>query len=296
LDAGEEAEARAATYTSLLQRIARAGGEAPGVAASWLEAFSAGTGEWEAVCGATPGCVRCPLASSCAFLAGGGKEERQSGQALARALTDGGGSSKSSRGAAEVLAFVLSGGVGGAGQVARAEALLRERGGVREVLSAPVGELRALGLEKAELARLRAVAEILRHYTSETRPRGAPFRTAQDFFERYHLRLRDQKEERFFVLCLDQKHRLVGEEMVSLGSATEALVHPREVFAPAVRRQAAAVAVVHNHPSGDPEPSSADRTITTRLREGAQLLGIRFLDHVIVGEGRYFSFAEQGLL
>jgi len=83
---------------------------------------------------------------------------------------------------------------------------------------------------------------------------------------------------------------------VSEGSLNQSIVHPREVFAPAVRESAAAVIFVHNHPSGDPSPSREDREITRRLKEAGELLGIRVLDHVIVGDGSYYSFTESGVL
>ncbi|MCW8130461.1 MAG: DNA repair protein RadC, partial [Planctomycetota bacterium] len=138
--------------------------------------------------------------------------------------------------------------------------------------------------------------ELFQLWTEETDTRGRAFTSGQDFFEHYRLRLRNLKKERFFVACLDQKNRLLGEEMVSEGSLTQALVHPREVFNPAIRMQAAAIAVIHNHPSGDPTPSKQDKQLTQRLSEVAELVGIRLLDHVIVGDGDFTSFVEKGLL
>ncbi len=102
--------------------------------------------------------------------------------------------------------------------------------------------------------------------------------------------------EAFFVLFLDQKHNLIGIEMISLGSLTASLVHPREVFRPAIRAGAAAIAFVHNHPSGDPTPSMEDISLTRRLKQAGELIGIWVIDHVIVGDQRYSSFADDGLL
>ncbi len=104
-------------------------------------------------------------------------------------------------------------------------------------------------------------------------------------------------QETFHVLTLDQKNAVIDRHMVALGSLTGALVHPREVFRLALLDCAAAVAFVHNHPSGNPMPSKDDIELTARLTEVAKLLGIRVLDHVIIGrEGRRFSFCEEGLL
>jgi DNA repair protein RadC len=104
--------------------------------------------------------------------------------------------------------------------------------------------------------------------------------------------------ERFGVLSVDAKHRVIGWDVVSVGSLDYAVVHPRDVFRTALLQNAAAIIVCHNHPSGDPAPSPEDEAITLRLREGGALLGINVLDHVIVGgdAGGYWSFLEQGRL
>ena len=100
--------------------------------------------------------------------------------------------------------------------------------------------------------------------------------------------------EQFLVCGLDAKHRIIGINIVSIGSLTMAIVHPREVFKPLILMNAAACICAHNHPSSDPTPSQEDRVLTQRLRQGAELLGIALLDHVILGEDRHFSFADQG--
>jgi DNA repair protein RadC len=102
--------------------------------------------------------------------------------------------------------------------------------------------------------------------------------------------------EYFVLLLLDGKHRVNALNVVAIGSLTAALVHAREVFKPAVLANAAAVILAHNHPSGDPEPSREDRELTERLVKAGRLLGITVLDHVIVGEERFYSFADQHLI
>ncbi|MDO9079543.1 MAG: DNA repair protein RadC, partial [Desulfuromonadales bacterium] len=108
--------------------------------------------------------------------------------------------------------------------------------------------------------------------------------------------LRDLKKERFIAILLDNKNRLIRDVQISEGSLTASIVHPREVFVPVVRESAAAVLFVHNHPSGDPEPSREDLDITTRLRQAGELMGVRVLDHIIIGSNRYVSLADRGLL
>lgn len=100
--------------------------------------------------------------------------------------------------------------------------------------------------------------------------------------------------EQFLVACLDAKHAIIGVNVVSLGSLTLAIVHPREVFKAAILLNTGALLCAHNHPSGDPTPSPEDRVLTKRLRDAGELLGITLLDHVILGEDRIYSFADQG--
>jgi DNA repair protein RadC len=95
---------------------------------------------------------------------------------------------------------------------------------------------------------------------------------------------------------MTQKNDVIDRHMISLGTLTASLVHPREVYRPALQDGAAAVAFVHNHPSGDPTPSPEDRALTKRLADAGALLGIRVLDHVIVGRERFYSFVDEGLL
>jgi DNA repair protein RadC len=125
---------------------------------------------------------------------------------------------------------------------------------------------------------------------------GTRVSSSRDLFEHFHPMLRDVKHELFKVVLLDAKNTVLKELTVSKGSLTLSIVHPREVFAPAVRESAAAVIFLHNHPSGDPTPSLEDRQLTDRLVEAGRLLGIRVLDHVILGESRYVSFADEGWL
>lgn len=106
----------------------------------------------------------------------------------------------------------------------------------------------------------------------------------------------DDDKEHFWVVLLNQKHHYLMHTEVSMGSQSASLVHPREVFGPAVREGAATIVLVHNHPSGEPQPSAEDRELTARLKDCGKLLGIEVLDHVIVGNGtgRWVSFRDRG--
>ena len=107
-------------------------------------------------------------------------------------------------------------------------------------------------------------------------------------------RMRNLTHEYFVVLLLNTKNRIIRVKQIAEGSLTSAVVHPREVFAPAVMAHAACILVAHNHPSGDPYPSTEDRSLTKALEEAGNVMGIPLLDHVVVGDGRYYSFKEHG--
>jgi len=124
---------------------------------------------------------------------------------------------------------------------------------------------------------------------------GEPIRDAKGFVE-VAQGLQELAVECFLAASLSQKNALIDLHLISMGSLTGALVHPREVFRPILLDAGAAVTFLHNHPSGDPAPSRDDREITARLVEAARIIGIRVLDHVVIGHNRYFSFAEEGLL
>jgi DNA repair protein RadC len=200
---------------------------------------------------------------------------------------------------AELLALVLRTGdaSGGFSAIDLARTLLSRFGSLRELGRATVAELcRTRGIGPAKAAEILAVAEIARRFGGETLRPGDRFTSSVEVFRHYNERLADRRKEVFLALLLDSKNRIIREVQVSEGSLTASIVHPREVFGPVVRDSAAAVLFVHNHPSGDPSPSREDMEITTRLREAGDLMGVRVLDHIIIGRGEYVSFADRGLL
>jgi DNA repair protein RadC len=150
------------------------------------------------------------------------------------------------------------------------------------------------GLGPAKSASLRAAIELAWRIVDEPLELGQPIRSPADVQRHFRRSLRVLQQESFHVLLLDGRHRLIRAEEVSVGTLTASLVHPREVFRDAIRSAAAAIVLVHNHPSGDPSPSAEDRSVTERLRSAGALLGIRVLDHVIVADSGYFSFREAG--
>jgi DNA repair protein RadC len=200
---------------------------------------------------------------------------------------------------AELLALVLRTGDAASGSSAldQARRLLGRFGSLRGVAGATAAELQQLpGIGPAKAAELLAVFQLARRFAGEGLRPGERFTTSAEVFRHFHERLRDRKQEVFLALLLDGKNRVIREVQVSSGSLTASIVHPREVFAPVVRESAAAVLFVHNHPSGDPTPSREDLEITARLRQVGELMGVRVLDHVIIGSGEYVSLADRGLL
>jgi DNA repair protein RadC len=193
----------------------------------------------------------------------------------------------------ELLGLVLDAGAGAAAGVALAARLVELAGGIERLdrLGRRAAALDGFGPRRAAV--LRAALELGRRAGAVPLRMGVAVRDAAGVYDHFRGRLPQLDREMFYALLLDGKNRVRGEVRVSEGSLTAALVHPREVFAPAVREAAASLILVHNHPSGDPTPSLEDGAITQRLRQAGDLVGIRVLDHVVLGRGRWVSMAER---
>lgn len=200
-------------------------------------------------------------------------------------------------GTEELLALILSVGDRQRPVLKVAQDLLAYSGGLRGLLRRSAAELmRQPGIGPVRAARLAAAFELTRRLETEGSVRGVPVRSGLDVHRLLAARLRDLQKEVFVALLLDRKRRLLREERVSEGTLDTAVVHPREVFGPAIREGASALIVVHNHPSGDPSPSREDVEITLRLVEVGALVGIELLDHVVLGHPGWVSMRERGLL
>jgi DNA repair protein RadC len=202
---------------------------------------------------------------------------------------------------AELLSILLGGsGRAGLDAVARARELLRRRGGLRSLLAALTADrcrgATEPGLGKVGYCRLQAALELARRHYGEALRAGPALDSPANTHEYLKARLRDSPHELFCCLHLDNRHRLIAFEELFRGTIDGASVHPREVVKQALARNAAAVILAHNHPSGVAEASQADRLITQRLREALSLVDIRVLDHLIVADNCCLSFAERGLL
>ena len=200
--------------------------------------------------------------------------------------------------AAELLAIVLGSGSAGQSALGLAQAVLAGAGGsLRRIAMQPVAALRAVpGVGTVRAVTIHASLELGRRMAAESREDGAPIRSPRDVVAVFAPRLEDLPVEEFHVAVLDAQHRLERDVTVTRGILNSSLVHPREVFREAIAERAASVILVHNHPSGDPTPSPDDRAVTDQLVAAGRLLDIPVHDHVIIGRGRYTSFAEAGLL
>ena len=198
---------------------------------------------------------------------------------------------------AELLAIFLRTGVTGKSAVDLARDLLREFGSLRALLKAsPESFCAQKGLGQAKYAQLQAVLEMARRHLAEALPDRDAMNDPQAARDYLKARLRDLPLEVFAVLFLDTRYRVLAFEELARGSVDGAAVYPREVVKAALRHNAAAVILAHNHPSGVTEPSAADRQLTDRLKTALGAVDIRVLDHLVIGEGAPASFAERGWL
>lgn len=196
---------------------------------------------------------------------------------------------------AELLAIFLRTGVAGRTAVDLARDLIVRFGSLRRLLAADRDSFCAAhGLGEAKYVQLQAVLEIARRHLAETLRSGAALGSPRDAADYLSARLRDREHEVFALLFLDSQHRVLACEEIARGTIDGAAVYPREVVKAALGRNAAAVILAHNHPSGVAEPSAQDRQLTERLKQALAVVDIRVLDHFVIGDGAPVSFAERG--
>lgn len=198
---------------------------------------------------------------------------------------------------AELLAIFLRTGVAGLSAVDLARQLLDQFGSLRALLEADKAAFcQGHGLGEAKFVQLQAVLEMGRRHLESTLSRGNAFTDCQTTSHYLKQRLRGYSHEVFACLYLDNQHRMIQFEELFRGTIDGASVYPREVVKQALQHNAAAVILAHNHPSGVAEPSKEDIQITRRIQSALQLVDIRVLDHIIVGDGETTSLAQQGQL
>ena len=201
---------------------------------------------------------------------------------------------------AHLIAIILRTGGRKKSALELARELLMEFSSVKEIESASLAEFSKIkGIGSAKLAQLKAAFELGRRLMSSEAEDGSgkpSFKTSRDVFDYYRPKFFGLKKERFLCVLLDTKNRIFKETVVSEGTLTSSLVHPREVFRSAIKEASASVLFLHNHPSGDTTPSRDDIAITERLVETGKIVGIEVLDHIIISDSGYLSLFEKGYI
>ncbi|MCW3491354.1 RadC family protein [Dethiobacter alkaliphilus] len=198
---------------------------------------------------------------------------------------------------ADLIAILIRSGTREETAVQLAERVLLNVGGLQELPRCGADDILSIkGLGPAKAVTILAAAELAKRLSSRLRHESVTVSSPGDAAGLVMEEMRHNLREHFRAIMLDTKNKVLGIEEISIGSLNTSLVHPREVFRPAIRKACASIILIHNHPSGDPTPSREDLDVTRRLREAGRLIGIEILDHIIIGDGKFISFREKGLL
>ena len=204
-------------------------------------------------------------------------------------------SGASSLSPAELLAIILRSGTKNFNIVDTCNELI-SRYGLEKLVNITLGELQEIkGIGETKAMQIVAIFELNKrlHYSRNVNKK---IQAARDIFEYMAGRIPDETKEHLYVLHLNTKNQIIKTELVSVGTLNAALIHPREVFKAAIKESSHAIILVHNHPSGDVEPSNADRQVTDLLKQASTVIQIDLLDHIIIGKTGWFSFRESSLL
>ncbi len=201
---------------------------------------------------------------------------------------------------AELLAAILGNGTRGKTALELSMELLykdTQEPGFLHILQLDFDDLQKIqGIGEAKAVRLLCVAEFARRLAKQTAKDRLDFSNPKSVADYYMEDLRHLKQEQLLLIMLNGKNKLLGDKVLFVGTVNRSLVNPREVFLEALKKEAVYIILLHNHPSGDITPSKADILMTRKMKEAGELLGIRLLDHIIIGDQRYSSFCNQGLL
>jgi len=193
---------------------------------------------------------------------------------------------------AELLAIILQKGSKKENVVDMSNRII-SKNGIDKLSELSLKELQEIdGIGPGKAMQIKALFEFNKRYSS-SKQNGKPIKSAKDVFEYCSPKLSGVDKEHFIILHLDTRNRVIKDEIVSVGTLNSSVIHPREVFKSAIKESANAIILVHNHPSGDTKPSEEDKTITERLFDAGELLDIKVLDHIIIGNDCYYSFKEK---
>ncbi|MFC1768715.1 DNA repair protein RadC [Nanoarchaeota archaeon] len=193
---------------------------------------------------------------------------------------------------AELLAIILQNGSKKENVVDMSNRLLSKHG-IDKLSDLSLKELQEIdGIGPAKAMQIKALFEFNKRHNL-SRQNGKTIKSAKDVYEYATQRLNSNDKEHFMILHLDSKNRIIKDEVISIGTLNASIIHPREIFKSAIKESANSIILVHNHPSGDSEPSAEDEQVTEKLFEAGELLSIKVLDHVIIGKDNYHSFKED---
>ena len=199
--------------------------------------------------------------------------------------------------AQELLALVIGRGIPKKSVMNIAQELLARFGNVKAIGQATIEELSQIkGIGLAKAAQIKASFELGRREELEPELKNFDIKDPESVVKAIRASIKDKAKEHFKLILLNPRNKIIGISTISIGTLNASLVHPREVFKDAIMHTAASVVLAHNHPSGDPEPSEDDITITKRLIEAGKILGIEVMDHIIIAKNGFFSFKEKGLI
>jgi DNA repair protein RadC len=287
-----DSSATAGHIEKLIRDVSTIAGEREARVAAVFASYAEGP---LAVCGPDPLCGECVVTGLCRFFRRRPtiKDLPQAERPRERLVAAG----EESLTDAELLGIIIRDGTPEASAVDLAQKILAQYGTFRNLATRTTGELtRIKGIGPAKAAQVKAAMAIARRYAATPLATGERVGSSKDVFNHFHERLRDRRQETFLIVLLDSKNKIIRDLQISMGSLSSSVVHPREVFAPAIKESAASVIFVHNHPSGDPTPSPEDLDITRRLQEVSEVVGIKVLDHLIIGSGGYVSLKDKGLM
>jgi DNA repair protein RadC len=198
----------------------------------------------------------------------------------------------------EILALLLGRGIKGESVLTTSQNLLAHFGSLKNIANASISELTKIkGIGLAKAAQIKAAFELGKRLEAFSEQFSKEkIKTPEDVIRSVKNKLKGKKKEHFLVLSLDTRNHPIDTQIISIGSLDSSIVHPREVFKEAISASAASVIFIHNHPSGDPEPSEDDIRLTKRLIEVGEILGIEVLDHIIICDNIYLSMKSRKLL
>ena len=197
---------------------------------------------------------------------------------------------------AELLAILIRTGTKQFNAIQLGKAIIEKADNIRYLQNITIEELESInGIGKTKAVQIKAALELGNRIASY-KPAKYKIKNPWDIYKYYMESLRYQYKEIFKVVLLNTKNEIITDVDISMGTLNSSLVHPREVFSEAIRRSSNKIILLHNHPSGNAEPSKEDKSVTNRLKECGELIGIEVIDHIIIGDGIYFSFKENMLI